>query len=228
MISELLGNLYESFVSFRGDGKIIILILVALLFLYLIRDKFDFNPFTLILSPIAGIGVACGKILDTIKSKWILLLTGILLVIGIVLSGGYIFSSERVELSDNIHHIPGDYVEVMDYILSLSDNPKVLAMPDYSIYHSVYSSKFDMLYEQRLGDDVRYLPDNARIAFGELSKTSPDMYMVSSMAMESGCDFIVIKKDYYWCELPLYHFHYEVIKSFDNWDVYARKGMNYE
>lgn len=228
MISELLRNLYESFVSLRGDGKMIILFLVALLFLYVIKECFDFNPFILILSPFAAMGAAFGKIIKQITNKWVTFLVCVLLAIALMISGGFVYSSERTQIAENLYHIPDDYIEVMDYILSVSDNPKVVAMPDYCMYHRMYSSKFDMLFEQRLGDDVRFLPDNARIAFLELSESSPDMKLVSDMASESGYDFVVIKKDYYWCELPLYHFGYEVINSFDNYEVYGRRGMNYE
>jgi len=228
MISELLRNLHESFVSLRGDGKIIVLFIVALLFLYLINSRLDFNIFAFILAPLAAIGTAFGKVMSSIKNKWIRVFAGLLIAIAIIMSGGLIYSGERAEKAENMYHIPEDYIEVMDYILSISDNPKVLAMPDYSMYHEIYSSRFDMLYEQRSGDDVRYLSDEARATFIELSKTGPDMYTVSKSALDADCDFIVLKKNYYWCELPLYHFHYEVIKSFDNWEVYAVKGANYE
>jgi len=223
MLSEILKNINSAYRNFEGDGKMVVLFLVALLFLFLCRKLFDFNPFALIASPMAAIGAAFATMFDFIKGKWMAAAALILTVFAITMTGSYTFADDNALMADNAYHIPDGYVEVMDYVLSQDADPVVLAMPDYCIYHSIYSSKFTMMFEKRTVDDVRYLPENVRDAYIELSGRNPDMWKLSKDAMESGCEFIILKKQYYWSEVALWNFDYELIKEFDGWEVYARR-----
>ena len=83
-----------------------------------------------------------------------------------------------------------------------------------------------MLYEQHYGDDVRYLSEDARDAYGELSGRKPDMMIVSCAAVNYGCDYIVIKDDHYWPEFSLEEYDYKLETNVDGWDIYSRKEEN--
>ena len=248
MLSEVYSNIYSVYESFRGDGKIMALIFVALLFLYMCRKAFDFNPFMLIISPIAAIGIAIEKVIEyaqqragnedsqndgnnvspAVRKYLIVGFTAFLMIFTIMISGHRVYSAKHVQKADNMLHIPADYVEVMDYILSQDIEASVVAMPDYSMYHGIYSSKFNMLYELSSDDDFRYLSEDARNAFLELSDNTPDMKKLADAAIHSGCNYIILKKDYYWSELPITRFGFENAASFDNWDVYVRREAAYE
>ena len=224
MLSEIFNNFYNRYALLRGDGKILVLFLVALLFLYVIRKNLNYNPFILLLSPLGAISVALSEIFRFAKGKILVILVSVLSVLTIILSGQCIYSQNHAAVADSFYYIPNDYVEVMDFVLSLEDNPKVLAMPDYSIYHGMYSSRFDMMYEKRQDEDIRYLSEDARNAFNELLVHNPDMKIVSDAAIAQSCDYIILKKNYYWSEFPLTEYEYDLLKSFDGWEVYGRKG----
>ena len=224
MVFQILRDFLNTYESCRGTGKILVLLILSLLFMYSIRNELSFNPFALILSPLTAISssasLAAAKARNLKGRILALFLCGFI----IVLSGERLYSADKMRISDNSMHIPDDYVAVMDCLLSESDAPSVLAMPEYSLYHTMYSSRFDMLYEEHENADVRYLSEAARYAYAQLSDRNPDMKIVADAAADSGIEYIVIKADHYWAEFPLERFGYPLYKALDGWEIYKKGG----
>lgn len=223
MLSEILSNINNIYETYRGDGKILVIFLISVLALYLIRGEFDFSIFCLIPSPLMAVGASVAKAVEKSKNWYYRLLVIFLCGFAIMLTGERIYSSERISLKENQYYIPEDLRQTMDYILSIDEAPSVIAMPDYCLYFPIYSSKFNMLYEQRIGDDIRYLSEEVRTIFGQLSDQNPDMYIVSQTAKKSGYKYIVLKREHYWPEFGLDRFDYELANSIGEWDIYILK-----
>lgn len=226
MIHELVVKYTTSYSNLMGNSRILVAVLIALLFLYLNRSKLAFNPFVLILAPLGLISMGMAKVLELVKekkNKWTMFGGIFLCGFALMLFGDRIYSPSHMTIAENSMHIPEGYKNAMDYVLEKSDSPRVLAMPDYSIYHSMYSSKFNMLYECRYDEDVRYLSEAARNAYGELSTRNPDMLKVSEAAVHYECDYIILKNDHYWPTFPLDYYDYQLETTVDGFDIYSRK-----
>lgn len=231
MIREIITGILNSYGNLFDNSHILIAVLIALLFLFLIRERLSFNPFALIIAPIGLLGAAfinvCALAKEK-KGKWVYLFAIFLCAFFAACTGERLYSRLNVQKAENMYHIPVDYIEVMDYILSEDSDEtiRVLAMPDYCMYHKMYSSRFDMLFENHLGDDVRFLDENARNAFNELSDNNPDMMIVSEAGVKESCKYVVLKKESYWPKFPLDRYDYEVIHETPNWEIFAKKGDN--
>ena len=249
MIQQLISDFTTKYDLIRGSSRILAVFLVALLFLYLFRRKLGYNPIVLILTPLAAVSAALTYVLSEVRGmdhednegteespekkknkagssiikKLPLIFAAFLCVFAVMLTGERLYSGEHLQSCENLMHIPEDYRQAMDYVLSQNSDPKVLAMPDYSMYNTMYSSHFDMLYEQRSGDDVRYLSEDARNAFNELSDRSPDMLTVSNAASDAGCDYIILLDGHYWPMFPLDEYDYRLEANVAGWDIYSRK-----
>lgn len=224
MIQELFNEFLTLYDKYCGNGKLLVISLAALLFLLLIKGKSSYSFLLLILSPISAVSAAFGKLMTLMKGRLRILFTVFLCGFIVLLSGERIYSADHLTAAENSMHIPGDCIEVMDYLLARTDNPVVLAMPDQCMYYTMYSSKFNMLYENQSDDDIRYLSEDARNAFNELSVSDPDMKIVSDAAVNYGCDYIVLHADHYWPMFPLDSYDYELIDTVSDWEIYARKG----
>lgn len=229
MIHELLARYTTAYSNMMGSSKVFVVMLVALLFLYINRKKLGFNPFILIMAPLCMIAASASRVFMAAKkkrNKCGMAFAIFLCAFVIMLTGDRIYSPEHMSKTENTMHIPEGYKAAMDYMLQKKETPKVLAMPDYSMYHALYSSKFDMLYEQRYGDDVRYLSEGARNAYAELSDLNPDMMVVSDAASDYDCDYIVLKEGHYWPMFPLDKYDYELEANVEGWDIYSRKEVS--
>lgn len=224
MLAQIIRDFVDTYDAYRGTGKILVLFVLSLLFLYMNRDAISFNPFALVLSPLTAVSSSASLALSKVKGAWSRILAIFLCGFIILLSGERLYSSEMMRPAQNSMHLPADYVAVMDYLLTESDNPSVLAMPEYSLYHSMYSSKFNMLYEQHENADIRYLSEDARDAYTQLSDRNPDMMVVAEAASASGIEYIVLKSEHYWSEFPLDRFGYPLYATLDGWDIYKKGG----
>ena len=229
MIHELLAKYTTAYSNMMGNSRILVVVIAALLFLYLNRNKLSFNPFVLILAPLGLVSSSAAKVLAVVrekKNRWAMLFAIFLCAFVIMLTGERIYSKDHLVKAENVMHIPQGYKTAMDYMLEHCENPKVLAMPDYSIYHLMYSSRFNMLYEQRYDEDVRYLSEDARNAYAELSSLNPDMLIVSESAMNYGCDYIILKSGHYWPMFPLDRYDYQLEATVEGWDIYSQKEVS--
>lgn len=224
MVSQLIFNIINSYEQIRGTGKILVLFVVALAFWFLAKKEEGFNPISFMLSPIACIGAAFAKAIEAAKkkNKLTVILAVCICAFVIMQSGMRVAGKEFFDFSRNTMHIPGEYVEVMDYLLNDSPSPYVATTPEYSIYNTAYSDRFDMLYEEYPDADMAGADEAVRIVYEELGAESPDFERVAIYAKKAGCEYVLVDSSRAGKAMELENYGYAFQRRFPSWYVFKR------
>lgn len=202
MVRELLGELYSRYREYTGTGSIIILFILSVIVLEKFGKERHEKP--VYLSVLGTIGCAVSEIITGLSGASAVFAVAIC-ILAVTVSGSNVLTADMNSRAENVMHLPSDLVESMDIILSESDTPGILTMPDWNLYFESYSSDFTVVTESNLND--------------ELSKTHPDMKKVAQAAHKCGCEYVVISSDI-WPEVPITEFGYELMYETDGCVVY--------
>ncbi len=202
MVRELLGELYSLYRQCVGTGGIIALFIVSLIVLVMCQKGRHTGPAAL--SPLGTVGCAVSEAVSRLSGASMLFAVAVCLL-AVTSSGSNVLSSDMNSRAENAIHIPAHLVESMDVILSESDSPYVLTMPEWELYFESYSSRF--------------IAAEDGVAYNELDKNTPDMGKIAKAAHECGCDFVVLSRDI-WPEKPITEYGYELIYETDDSVVY--------
>jgi len=236
---ELLQDVILMYTRYRGNGRLIPLALVALLLCYVIIVKTKkgrrINPAVFFLYLQAGIAYALIEITKLVcnpnsnknRDKFDRLLSLIALLIvafALCLSGNRILSSEYFVKADNSMHIRQEYVDVMDRILMDDDNPGVIAPYEMSPYFTMYSSRFNMLYDYPKDADLDLLNKDAREAYEELFGYEPDTFKLAQIAKRNNLSYVIISSGRHYPEFPLSTYGFIELDRIGDYIIYKDAG----
>lgn len=209
MVKELLYELYSLYRQYTGEGVILSLFIVSAAVLAAYgrgRERY------VLLSPLAAIGSGISFIMERVwklsrgpAGYAAVFFAAAVCVLAVTSSGANILSPDMNTVSENELHIPEQLAEAMDESLAQVKSPVVLTMPEWAIYFESYSSKFALLRDLSV--------------YEELTKHSPDMKLIAKAAHEGDCDILVLSKDM-WPAVPVTKYGYELIYETDMCSVY--------
>ncbi len=235
MIQELFGKLIDTFELYRGTGKILVLFVLALAVIFALRkesakdDAVRLPLWSFLLMGVNTVAFAVARVGKMIFDKFfekshteriLKILAALVLLYCISISGIRMLSGDFLSPAENSMHIPQKYVDVMDELLSLEDNPAVLAEPSFMKYFPVYSSRFVPMYVYPNHGDLSLLREDDRDAYQMLADHIPDMALVSTVAHRNGVKYIVLKKNFYFNAFPITEYGFEELRDVGDYVIY--------
>lgn len=245
---ELLQDAVSMYVKYRGNGRLVPLVLVALLLCFIMIIKSEkgrrINPAVFLLYIWAGVAYVLSTIIsdtghyicnkncdidgnekeesktETYINKALPYIAFLIIVFALSITGNRILSSEYFVKADNNLHIRQEYVDVMERILLDSDNPSVIAPYEISPYFSMYSAKFNMLYDYPKDADLNSLNRDAREAYDELFGYEPDTYKLSQIAKKNGMEYVVMSSGRHYPEFPITEYGFMQLDAVGDYIIY--------
>ena len=162
------------------------------------------------------IAYAAVKFLGAIKKKWLQAILLLLLCAYIAIGGHLIYKSPQFSRAENIYQVPDAVVQICDAIV-VPGREVMAAFPAELVpYVRQYSAfvvmpyGYDSLVERwGLGEDLEV----------EMSKDVSDAKLLSELAMEEGCHFLVINQNHVIAG-DLADYDYTLILQTEGYDVY--------
>jgi len=234
MVVSLIDEFATSLKSILGTGAILVLFVLALFYIFSYVKKTDEGdsklPFLLSAWGTVSFAIAwvvrklCRREEET-KTEWVIKkITVILLAMFVItISGKRILSPDLLKESSNMMHMPDGLDQAFDVILSESEGSEgILVSPGYGNYASAYSSRLYTAYnEPKLGNVEDYQEED-RLAYTELTKSYPDMSKVVKSAQKNNCDYIILKSNIYWPQVPLTELGYDFVGEYGEFSLYKK------
>ncbi|MCR5591868.1 MAG: hypothetical protein K6F73_10100 [Lachnospiraceae bacterium] len=223
MIKEMLTGLYAGLREFAGTGAVIAFFAVSVLVLILTANGKVKERALLALSFVPACGFAVSEFLSAaVRSqkktahKLAIALTAVAIsLLAVFSSGKSVISPEFTERAENPVHVPDDIYSAMQFILQDGGNCSVLVDPEWSAYFESFSSSFTVTGHKKAAG----FSDDEGVLNFEMSKTTPDMRKIASIARRNGCTYVVLPDDI-WPEVPITKFGYETAGEFGSCIVY--------
>lgn len=162
------------------------------------------------------IAYAAIKFLSAVKKKWLQAILLLMLAIYIGVGGHLIYKSPQLSKAENAYQVPDAVIHICDAIV-VPGREVMAAFPQELVqYVRQYSAfvvmpyGYDSLVERwGLGEDLEE----------EMSKDVSDAKILSELAIEEGCHFLVINQNHVIAG-DLQDYDYTLILQTDGYDVY--------
>ena len=132
---------------------------------------------------------------EKIKNKKIKTVIGIMCTLVFLLLGSYIYNSSQGKfdiIADNSYKLPDSSINVAEILLEYDSSPKVVAVPNVSIYIRQYSGKIDTYYGRDVYGYINESNTYAKIVNDAIMSENGDMDFVAKTMLNEGYDFLVI------------------------------------
>lgn len=139
----------------------------------------------------------------------------------IALTGEPIFSQTTYQERDNAYELPAAAIEIADTVTArLKDWKETIIVPN-ELLCSIrqYSSSVCLLYGRNAEGFISDIGEEESKVFDEMSKTNPDVALITEIAKEKNCRYIVFNTSFHQIPEDLTEYGYEKITVID--DVYA-------
>lgn len=135
--------------------------------------------------------------------------------------GSRLMSSQVCEPAKNTYHMPEHFDAVLDRLLATSDGRvSVIPQPGYESYYLMYSSRFDLYFDEPSEEEFLYYSKWQQSAYNELQGNHPYMKNISDSAYHDNVEFVVLKDGDYWSEFPITEFGFTLYDSADGYNIY--------
>lgn len=243
MIWNLFNSISTEYHRLQGTGTILVLFVVAMgIFAAATAlDGSGKSAKSILLAPLATIAHVIVKNLDIIRTKEIVpvkeepikdgkrlvrallaMALAVMAVCFILLNqGSRLMSSEVCEPMKNTYHMPEHFDAVLDRLLATSDGRiSVIPQPGYESYYLMYSSRFDLYFDEPTEEEFLYYSKWQQSAYNELQGNHPYMKNISDAAYHDNVEFVVLKDGDYWSEFPITEFGFTLFDSSDGYNIY--------
>lgn len=234
VMKEILIKLFEKYALFRGNGKLAVLFVAALICLIFINKKQRgrVHPLLFVVSVFTGISVAFTNLIEKVftdsdEKKGLRMFYGVISVLfiffAITLSGSRIWSTDFIDSRESIEAYSDNVEDVAIYLCNYSDSPKVLADEKLMAMLLSYSSELEPMYplvgslgKSKLTEDEKKLID-------AISDRHPPMDTITRLANQEGRFFVVVDRTETWPEKAV-EGNYTMIDTVGNIDIYEYGG----
>lgn len=135
---------------------------------------------------------------EKLRHMW---LKGILAMAGvclIVFGGTFLYN--RVEgtfaiPSPNAAKLPGDSVEVVDYLLSLDDHPRAVLQYPLGVYARQYTGDIDVMYGRDITGYILEADEDAKVVHYTLNNLYADLANVSTIMANDDYEYLVLNDE---------------------------------
>ena len=212
---------------------VIISLVILNPFFYYIWDKLNLYAYWRILWIVPIIPVCAAApvaIIEKIKEKHLPVKGGIICAFIIAFSsiGTFAYNSEWGEFTfpaDNTSKYSKEVISTADYLLSIDDNPRIVADLEISLFIRQYSGKIDCLFGRDIFGFVLPASKTAQSVYNELNNPDGDMdYIATTMANE-GYEYLITKDIDSARREQLKDSGFELINHISEFGIYEAHGI---
>lgn len=167
------------------------------------------------------IAYALTRLVDRIQKNVLRVGAIILACFCIILTGEPIFSQTTYQEKQNEYELPQAAIEISDYVEGhLMDWKETIIVPN-ELLCSIrqYSSAACLLYGRNSGGFISDIGEDEAKVFAEMSKEEPDIELVTRIALEKNCRYIVFNTSFHQIPGDLTKYGYQKATVVE--DVYA-------
>lgn len=167
------------------------------------------------------IAYALTKLVGMIKKDVIRICAVVMACVCIVVTGEPIFSQTTYTEKENAYELPQAAIEISDVVKSrLNDWKETIIVPN-ELLCSVrqYSSAVCLLYGRNAGGFISDIGEDEMLVYQEMCKEEPDVELVTRIALEKNCRYIVFNTSFHQIPEDMTEYGYEKLTTVE--DVYA-------
>ena len=145
----------------------------------------------------------------------------VLACICIAVSGRAIFTTDTYQEKENAYELPDAAIHIADYVKAWLVSWKETIIVPNELLCSVrqYSSSVCLLYGRNAEGFISDIGEEEAQVFAQMSSETPDVELVTSIALEKDCRYIVFNRDFHQIPEDLTEYGYTLATVID--DVYA-------
>ena len=135
-------------------------------------------------------------IAERIKNEKLKVVCGILCVLIFIPAGTFIYSVDYGHfdvIASNTAKLPNSVPAVAEYLLEQDKDPKIIAVPDISVYIRQYSGQIETMYGRDIYGYIYKVNENAKRVNEAITSDNGDMDFVAKLMKEEGYEFLVVK-----------------------------------
>lgn len=167
------------------------------------------------------IAYALTRLVAGIRREWLRAGVIVLACICIAVSGQAIFTTDTYQEKENEYELPEAAIHISDYIMGRLQSWKETVIVPNELLCSIrqYSTSVCLLYGRNSGGFISEIGEDEAKVFAEMSSQTPDVALVTEIALEKDCRYIVFNTDFHQIPEDLTDYGYELTTVID--DVYA-------
>lgn len=162
-----------------------------------------------------------------IRRGWIRLLGVALACACLAVTGTRIFTKNSYWEKENAYELPQAVIDVSDYVMArLVDWKETIIVPnEFLCYVRQYSCSVGLLYGRNVGGFITGIGEDEELVYAEMSKTEPDVELITRIAREKNCRYIVFNLAFHQIPEDLTEYGYERAAEVDGgYVIYCRMG----
>lgn len=167
------------------------------------------------------IAYALTRLVGKIQKNVLRVCAIVLACVCIIVTGEPIFSQTTYQEKQNEYELPQAAIEISDYVEgNLADWKETIIVPN-ELLCSIrqYSAAACLLYGRNSGGFITDIGEDEAKVFGEMSKEEPDLELVTRIALEKNCRYIVFNTSFHRIPEDLTEYGYQKQAVVE--DVYA-------
>lgn len=139
----------------------------------------------------------------------------------IVVTGKPIFSDVTYREKENAYEIPNAAIAVADFVENWMQEWKETIIVPNELLCSVrqYSASACLLYGRNAEGFISDIGEEEALVYDEMSKEEPDVELITEIALQKNCRFIVFDTSFHWIPEDLSSYGYQRVGVVE--DVYA-------
>ncbi len=161
------------------------------------------------------------RLVSKLRKNVVRVLAIMLACVCIIVTGKPIFSQETYKESQNVYELPQAAIEISDYVMGrLKEWKETLIVPN-ELLCSIrqYSASACLLYGRNAGGFISDIGEDEEKVYQEMSKEEPDIEVVTRIALEKNCRYIVFNTSFHKIPEDLTEYGYEKATVIE--DVYV-------
>ena len=163
-------------------------------------------------------------IAERIKSERLKVLCGMICVLFFVPLGPFIYSTDYGHfdvIASNAVKLPSPVPAVAEYLLKQDDDPKIIAVPDISVYIRQYSGLIETMYGRDIYGYIYEPNENASKVNEAITSDDGDMDFVAELMKNEGYEFLVVQSGTFNKQQHIINSGFGLLDTVEGYDIYS-------
>ena len=162
-------------------------------------------------------------IAERIKNEKWKVVCGILCILIFIPAGPFIYLADYGHfdvIASNAVKLPSSVPAVAEYLLEQDDNPKIIAVPDVSVYIRQYSGQIETMYGRDIYEYIYKVNESAGKVNEAITLDNGDMDFVANLMNEDGYEFLVVNSGTSEKQQHIINAGFVLLDTVEGFDIY--------
>ena len=118
----------------------------------------------------------------------------------IIMGGSFLYLQETQSFTvsaDNLLKLPKPVMSVADKLLTLKENPRIIAEPGISVYIRQYTGEIETMFGRNIFGYMDGYGQEAQMIIGDLENPDGDLSLTGQYMLDQGYDYLVVNEQQY-------------------------------